>query len=155
MGDSRKQRRIEQRRLEAKKRLRREEIKLEMTQIKNPVVNSIAYFVMWLVIISIFLIVGILANELGVLWNINTASIVGLVISLLWALTRIGIFESSLFKFKKYRDSKIVKKQKINVPNLTRDEYKEYIQKKSWIGVILLALFCSVTLVISILVLSL
>lgn len=154
MSDNRKQRRIAERREEAGKRLRREEIKFKMMENKNPVVTSLAFMTMWVVVLIIILIAGTFSNKLGILWNINTVSIVGFIISALWALMRAGMFESILFKYKKFKDLKIVKKQHINVPSLTKEEYKKFVKNKSWIGIIVMALISILSIVITTILLN-
>ena len=148
MSENRKEKRIKLRKEEAVKRLRREEITKKINEVKNPRVNSIAFASLWIIFLVIVFTVGFLANELGVLWNMNTVSVVGIVISAIWVLTRFGVLEGAFYKYKKFRDKKIITKQHINVPMISREEYREYRAKKSWIGIILL--FSIVTIIFTI-----
>ena len=108
---------------------------------KNPVKYSLAIASLWVIILFAVSLIGFFMNKRGYLWNLNAASIVIAIISLIWVMIKIGVMESLLFKVRRHKDKSFSQKYKVKVSTITRKEYTEERESRSWIGIIGLAIF--------------
>ena len=124
-----------------------------LKEIKNPIRKSIFISLAWSIAILIIVIISSYINGMTVVWNLNFGSSIGIVISIIWFLLKVGVGENPMYKFFNWKNKKLVKqidlKKKIE---LTLDEYRSLNKQKSFIGIALLFTISSLALIITLMI---
>ena len=121
--------------------------------VKTPVRNSIFIALSWTIAIMIIVILASYANGMSLSWNLNFGASIGIVISILWLLLKIGVGEGATYKFFNWKNKKVLKQiNSKNKSKLTIEEYRNLNKQKSFVGIILLFSISLLAMIITLMI---
>ncbi|MCK5867330.1 MAG: hypothetical protein KAG14_02945 [Mycoplasmataceae bacterium] len=107
-----------------------------LTKEEHPIKMSIIIFVFWEVVVIILAILFYFLGNNTVPKAIEVAAAVGIAISIIWIMLRVGVLEGGQLKYKNWKNGKIVDKfgENQNI-KMSLEQHRNLVKKRSWVGV--------------------